>query len=168
MEFLSENLFIIIAVVIFIAFRVISARRKRAASSREDEAATESSPVNDNNEVETSGLMHWEIDKEDEPMPIPPPTYTRKTLEEAALAHKPLTTLDEASAPLSFAHKIVDTVDVSPATDHIEPLPQAPSPAPAELSPTVPSHNLSALDQLPELKRALVFSEILAPPIALR
>jgi FtsZ-interacting cell division protein ZipA len=165
LEFLGDNLFIVIAIVLFIVVRGIAAKRKRAAASEEDEAATETSSVDDNDDDRTISLGHWEIEKESQPKPTPPPNFSRKTLE--AAAQKPFTSLAE-SAPLSFADKIVKPADVYSAPAYGEPTPNAPAPAESISSPNSSAPDLSALDQLPELKRAIVFSEILAPPIALR
>ncbi|MDR0311966.1 MAG: hypothetical protein LBI14_00045 [Treponema sp.] len=158
LEFISDNLFIIIAVVLVIVVRTISASRKRAAASREDEAATENYPAKDEDD-RTMSLGHWEVEKQTQPKPVPQPTYTRKTLEKAQTSS---ISLSEAPVFSFSSEKTPITAEVSSTEKAAKPV------ATAVLGQGQKASGLSALDHLPTLKKAVVFSEILSPPKALR
>jgi FtsZ-interacting cell division protein ZipA len=162
-EFLSDNLFIVIAVVIFIVLRVINSRRKKAAASREDEAAEESSTIDDEDDDDRAiSLGHWEIEKESQPTPVPQPAFTRKTLEEAqpsftSLSKEPVFSFSADKAPVTAEVSSQENKAAKPSTF-----------VSADLSQGTKASGLSGLDHLPTLKKAFVFSEILSPPKALR
>jgi FtsZ-interacting cell division protein ZipA len=160
LEFLSDNLFIVIAVVVIIVVRMIGASRKRAAASREEEAAAENYSSNDEDDDDrTVSLGHWEVEKQTQP--VPQPTFTRKTLEESS-AQSSLTSRFEAPLFSSSSEKTPVTAEVSSAEKAAKPV------ATADLSHGTKASGLSSLDHLPVLKKAVVFSEILSPPKAIR
>jgi len=160
LDFIFDNLFIIVPVIIILAVRMIGSRIKQAKadSSQQEE---EQQPVYEEEPATTLG--HWESEK---PAPVS---------RAAGGASAPARPLPGAVRPAFPESGFLSRQDLEPAKPRPAPVSGAMTRMNASVLkpvqvPVRPStgNPLSRLDYLPVLKKAVVFSEILSPPKALR
>ena len=138
---LFSNLIILIQVVFIVFMRIINARRKPDSDKSEE---PEERPA--------IGMGHWESGKR----PQPAQSITRKNLQRPSTIASSLDkTIAEPPAP----------INTTGGSSHaIRGRTQIPLPASGISQCNFPQN----LDYLPVLKKAIVLTEVLSPPVALR
>ena len=143
-DVLINNIFILIPLAIFIAFRIFEARRRQQNSSPEKE-----------DDVRKVPLPHWELEKKDR------------------FSGPSSAGISPTGVPLAGKYP-VEVYPVNPRASSSEPGRNVKRPTTANLVNTsVPERIVQDvfpknLEKLPMLKKAMVFSEILGPPKGLR
>ena len=150
-DFLFDNFFIVITVVVVIVVRIVNARLKRNNDeSAENRTSNRSSFFDEEKDDEPSSLLgHWETEKH-------APAYSAKPRHRAS-ASQPLSRRD--LEPLTPAINNAAAVSHAPAASTQKPVTQN------DIPKTPFPQNL---DYLPAFKKAIILSEILSPPKALR
>ena len=143
-DFLIDNIFIVIIAAVVIVVRILNARRKRDESS----SAENRTPL-ESDEEPRPALGHWETEKK-------APVYSAKSRPKASTSQhlsrrdlEPLSPANDNAAAVSYAPANTAQKTVSQNAIPKTPFPQN-------------------LDYLPAFKKAIVLSEILSPPKALR
>jgi len=168
-DLILDNLFIIIPVVVFLVFRSIIARvnQKKAQSGTQEE---EQAPAAE--EELTSTLGHWESGAP----PVQKPPERIQGLAPSGIPLSQTPSMETVSRTKFFTRKDLAFTPAQPDTSQaFKPgqayaASQASAAAPAIARPVqpVPTASINNLNYLPALKKAVVFSEIISPPVSLR
>ena len=149
-DVIFNNIFILIPLAIFIAFRIFEARRRQQGSAPSEQGKPPIYPDEEEDE-HVSSIPHWEMDKRDR--------FSSPSSPGLSPSGVPLAGRYPAEVyPVNPRQHISESRANRPA------LLKATAPVERPVSATFPKN----LERLPSLKKALVFSEILGPPKGLR
>ena len=152
-DVIFNNIFVLIPLAIFIAFRIFEARRRQQNSSSSEKEKVKQPPLYPDEEADDeydSSIPHWEADKRDR--------FSGPSSAGVSPSGVPLAGRYPAEVYPANPRQSSESRSNRPA------LLKASAPVERPVSRSFPSN----LERLPTIKKAFLFSEILGPPKSLR